>query len=155
MYTCTVIDLLCVYFRFTRVYTHHLAVVSPTSVGFTPVVVPHGNLKSNKLFYLTLPSTRVLMVTKSQSCGSKEIVSAVSAKVGDILNTCSASQLPRNKCQVSYIRSQTKPYASSSDSDEMFQMIQQAKVGHSTGMFSLRDQDITRTCTCFSLRLSA
>ena len=64
-----------------------------------------------------------------------ETVSVVSAKVGGVLNARSASQLPRNERQVSYIQSQTKPHASSSGCDKMFQMIQQAKLGDSTGKF--------------------
>ena len=51
------------------------------------------------------------------------------------MNACSASQLPRNERQVSYIKSRMKPHASSSGCDEMFQMIQHVKLGDSTVMF--------------------
>ena len=54
--------------------------------GFTPVVVPHGNSKSNQPFFPTLLSTKALI-------------------------------------------------DNSSGTDEMLQMIQQAKLGDSTGMF--------------------
>ena len=47
-------------------------------------------------------------------------LSAVSAKVGGIVNARSASQLPRNERQVSYIQSKVKPHASTGG-DEMFQ----------------------------------
>ena len=114
---------------------HHLCLLSyriPT--GFTPVIVPHGNSKSNKPFYPTLPSTKALIAQHSQASGPKHTVSAVSAKVGGIVNARSASQLPRNERQVSYIQSKVKPHASTGG-DEMFQMMQQAKLGDSAGMF--------------------
>lgn len=59
----------------------------------------------------------------------------MSAKVGGVLNVQSASQLPRNERQASYIQSQAKSLRRSSGSDEMFELIQQAKLGDSGGMF--------------------
>ena len=61
-------------------------------------------------------------------------MSTVSEKVGGVVNARSASELPRNERQVSYIQSRSKPHASSG-CDEMIHMIQQAKLGDSTGMF--------------------
>jgi len=115
---------------------HHLCLVSyRLPHGFNPVVVPHGNSKSNQPFFPTLPSTKALIEAQSQRSGPKETLNVVSTKLGGVVNARSASQLPRNERQVSYIQSRSKPHASSSGSDEMFEMIQQAKLGDSTGMF--------------------
>ena len=114
---------------------HHLCMVSyRIPKDFTPVVVPHGNSKTNQPFFPTLPSTKVLIAAQSHSCGPKETVSAVSEKVGGVVNARSASELPCNERQVSYIQSRSKSHASSGG-DEMIHMIQQAKLGDSTGMF--------------------
>ena len=72
--------------------------------GFTPAVAPHRNSKSNQPFFPTLPSTKALIAAQSQSSGPKESMGVVSAAVGGALNARSASQLPRNECQVSCIK---------------------------------------------------
>ena len=118
-------------YRSTR-NPHHLCLVSyRLPHGFNPVVVPHGNSKSNQPFFPTLPSTKALIEAQSQWSGPKETLNVVSTKLGGVVNARSASQLPRNERQVSYIQSRSKPHASSSGSDEMFKMIQQAKLGDS------------------------
>ena len=94
--------------------------------------MPHGNSKSKKPFFPTLPSTKELIA--QQRSGPKETVSIVTAKVGGIVNARSASDIPRNERQASYIHSKMKPRASC-HGDEMFQMIQEAKVGDSAGLF--------------------
>ena len=94
--------------------------------------MPHGNSKSKKPFFPTLPSTKELIA--QQRSGPKETVSIVTAKVGGIVNARSASDLPRNERQASYIHCKMKPRASC-HGDEMFQMIQEAKVGDSAGLF--------------------
>ena len=115
---------------------HHLCLVSYCLLhGFNPVVVPHGNSKLNQPFFPTLPSMKALIEAQSQRSGSKETLNVVITKLGGIVNARSESQLPRNERQVSYIQSRSKPHASSSGSDEMFEMILQAKLGDSTGMF--------------------
>lgn len=109
---------------------HHLCLLSyRIPLGFVPTIVPHGNSKSNKPFYPTLSSTKVLITQQARTYGPKETMSIVSERVGGVVNAYSASQLPRNERQVSYIRSRNKPCSASSGSDEMFQMMQQAKLG--------------------------
>ena len=95
------------------------------------MIVPHGNSKSNRPFFPTLPSTKALIAAQSHTSGPKATVSAVSEKVGGILNAQSA--LPRNERQVSYIKSRSK--TQSSCADEMLQMMQQAKLGDKAGLF--------------------
>ena len=97
------------------------------------MIVPHGNSKSNRPFFPTLPSTKALIAAQSHTSGPKATVSAVSEKVGGILNAQSACALPRNERQVSYIKSRSK--TQSSCADEMLQMMQQAKLGDKAGLF--------------------
>ena len=97
--------------------------------GFKPVIVPHGNTKSNQPFYPTLPQY------KSPECkasGPKETLYKVSAKIGGIKNASCASQLPRNERQVSYIQQKG---GGTNDVDELFLLMQQAKVGDKIGLF--------------------
>ena len=92
------------------------------------MVVPHGT------FFPTLPSTKALIAAQSGTYGPKETVRVVCDKVGGIVEAHSACQLPRNERQVSYIHQAKKQFALSGN-DEMLEMMQQAKVGDSVGLF--------------------
>lgn len=98
--------------------------------------LPHGNSKSNQPFFPTLPSTKARIDAQSQICGPEETMNLVSASVRGVVDAHSAAELPRNERQVSYIQScWTKKHMSTGGSDEMLQMIQQAKLGDSAGLF--------------------
>ena len=99
--------------------------------GFKPVIVPHGNAKSNQPFYPTLPSTKAL-ISECKASGPKETLYKVSTKLGGIKNASCASQLPRNERQVSYIQQKK---GGTNDVDELFLLMQQAKVGDKIGLF--------------------
>ena len=64
---------------------HHLCLVSyRLPHGFNPVVVPHGNSKSNQPFFPTLPSMKALIEAQSQRSGPKETLNVVSTKLGGV-----------------------------------------------------------------------
>ena len=58
---------------------HHVCLLSYRLLhGFTPMIVPHGNSKSNKTFFPTLTSTKALIASQPQAHGPKETMSVVS-----------------------------------------------------------------------------
>ena len=67
--------------------------------GFQPDVAPHGNSKSAKPFYPTLPST-LKAIGESEPGGAKQVVSDASAHVGGVLSARDPCSLPRNEQQV-------------------------------------------------------
>ena len=84
---------------------HHLCLVSyriPT--GFVPSVTPHGNSKSKKPFYPTLPSTKLKIQSESKFRGPKSILNSVSNDVGGVIGAKGPCDLPRNERQVCYIK---------------------------------------------------
>jgi len=64
-------------------------------------VVSHGNSKSDKSFYPTLPSTAEAIKKKCVGSGPKAVVASVDLSVGGIMEACYPGQLPRNEEQVS------------------------------------------------------
>ena len=64
-----------------------------------PKLAPHGNSKSLKPYYPTLPST-LTAITASSAKGPKEILSDISAKVGGVLAATDPCSLPRNEQQI-------------------------------------------------------
>ena len=89
---------------------------------------PHGNSKSSKSFYPTLPST--LESIASSSSGPKEVVSDVSASVGGILGASDPCCLPRNEQQVTDVKRRRKQvvYGGCSTTDELSVVMQKAYV---------------------------
>ena len=74
--------------------------------SFQPNVAPHGNSKSAKPFYPTLPST-LEAICKSEPSGAKQIVS-VSAHIGGVLSATDPCSLPRNEQQVHGVKRRQK-----------------------------------------------
>jgi len=70
--------------------------------GFEPTLKPHGNSKSKKPFYATLPSTLESMACSSS--GPKEVVSDVSASMEGVLGASDPCCLLRNEQQVTDVR---------------------------------------------------
>ena len=106
---------------------------------FVPVIVGHGNSKTGQPFYPTLPSTMKQIVRESQSKGPKETVAMVSATVGGVIGADCPGSLPRDERQVINARQTLKKVKRAvlpTDSDdELFILMQQAKLGDSTGFF--------------------
>ncbi len=73
-----------------------------------PTVVGHGNAKSEKPFYPTLPSTVQCIKSECSSAGPKEVVAFVSSAAGGIVGASYPGELPRNEQQVSNFK-QRKP----------------------------------------------
>ena len=70
-------------------------------VGFSPVIVSHGNSKSTEPYFPTLPSTSLDIKRKCGSCGPKEVVSSIDSSVGGIVHASYPGELPRNEQQIS------------------------------------------------------
>ena len=102
--------------------------------GFVPHVSTHGNSKSGKPFFPTLPSTVESIKKECQSSGPKEVVQTMSADVGGVMDAACPGSLPRNEQQVAYYKRQTKcegEYAKSG-ADDLYAVMLQAHLEHST-----------------------
>ena len=97
--------------------------------NFEPTLQPHGNSKSDKPFYGTLPSTMESIAVKSSS-GPKEIISDVSAAVGGVMGATDPCCLPRNEQQVTDVRRRRKrsAYGGCNPNDELAIVMQKAYV---------------------------
>ena len=133
--------------------------------GFTPVVSSHGNSKSGKPFFPTLPSTVNKIKRGSDAGGPKEVLSSVSKDVGGVLDASYPGALPRNEQQVSYYKHHSDGAKSSSDdANELYSVMVQAHLEHSGEDKFVRDikafpepavvvattqqlEDIARFCT--------
>lgn len=102
--------------------------------GFVPEVHPHGNDKTGKPFFPTLPSTKQSIKEEAKEKGPKQVLATVSKKLGGILQASSPCELPRNERQVMYLQSKEKG-SSDALADQVFAMMQNAKVGDSHGCF--------------------
>jgi len=76
--------------------------------GVVPRPQKHGNVKEDRPFFPTWANTKQLVKTKCQASGSKEAIHRVSDKVGGLLSSSCPGQLPRNECQMKYIKSSSK-----------------------------------------------
>uniref|UniRef100_A0A1X7THD2 Uncharacterized protein n=1 Tax=Amphimedon queenslandica TaxID=400682 RepID=A0A1X7THD2_AMPQE len=117
---------------------HHLCLLSyRIPRGYKPVVQPHGNLKSLSPFYPTLHSTKQEMRRLCTTISPKGTVGVVSASLGGVVAAKSPCQLPRNECQVMYIKSKHQQSTSSVDasSDHLFAVMLSAKSQDENGKF--------------------
>lgn len=103
---------------------------------------PHGNGRKMKPFFPTLPSTKSRIESQGGSHGPKQVLATVSRELGGVQFVCSPSELPRNERQVSYIHSKLKGSSASlsssvasAHSDQVFAMMQSAKLQDSLGLF--------------------
>ena len=114
---------------------HHLCLLSYRMPSdFTPVIAPHGNSKTKKPFFPTLPSTKMEIEIQNRSCGPKSALGIVSEKLGGIVDANSPCELPRNERQISYIKSKS----TSSNlvlADQVFAMMRSAKEEDVVGKF--------------------
>ena len=86
---------------------------------------PHGNSKSEKPFYPTVPSTMAAIT--SEVGGPKKVVAEVSSAIGGVLSASDACSLPRNEQQVTDIRRrQKKGTCSSNATNELAIVMQKA-----------------------------
>ncbi len=105
---------------------------------FVPTVVSHGNSKSSQPFFPTLPSTMERIRSESRMKGPKQTVANVSAAVGGLIKAECPGMLPRNEKQVANMRRQsarTSGSITANPSDELFVVMQQAKLGDHVGLF--------------------
>ena len=72
--------------------------------GFVPTVVSHGNSKTGRPFYPTLPSTLQRVRCECVSKGPKQTVATVSAAMGGPTGTECPGGLPRDEKQVAKVR---------------------------------------------------
>ena len=108
--------------------------------GFIPKVVSHGNSKTGKPFYPTLPSTLQCVQRKCQLKGPKQTVATVSAAMGGLTGAQYPGALPRDEKQVANAQQsiKKKPQVAmsiASVGDELFMLMQQSKLGDSQGLF--------------------
>lgn len=104
--------------------------------GFKPQILPHGNSKSTKPFYPTLPSTIQKMKEESvKGIGPKKIVSNVSASVGGIMSANDSCELPRGEQQASKIKSRMKLSSSPISNDEFAVVLHKASMEDKSGQF--------------------
>lgn len=109
---------------------HHLClVVYHMPSNFIPTVVSHGNSKSKAPFFPTWPSTMKRIKKEAEKIGPKAVVSEISSKVGGVLEAKAPGQLPRDENQVSNVKRSIT--CQESKGDELYYMMQQAKVNNS------------------------
>ena len=88
---------------------HHLCLVAYyVPDGFQPQPAAHGNCKSEKPFYPTLPSTMIKIKEESINAGPKKVISKVSSELGGVVGASDACILPRNEQQVMKAKSRIK-----------------------------------------------
>ena len=81
--------------------SHHLCLlVYYIPKGYVPVVLPHGNSKSNKPFFPTWSSTMKMIKTEAQHNHPKEVMASVTAKVGGVMSANAPGKLPRGERQI-------------------------------------------------------
>ena len=100
--------------------------------GFEPKIKSHGNSKSEKPYYPTLPSTMAAMA--SEAGGPKKVVSDVSAAVGGLLSASDPCSLPRSEQQVTDMRRRQKK-ACPNSTDELAVVMQKAYLEDGDGRF--------------------
>ena len=103
--------------------------------GFTPTIVSHGNSKSGKPFFPTLPSTIDRIKKECHSTGPKETVSSVSSVVGCVLDASCPGAIPRGEQQISDYKRHTLPAAADepkAESNELYTVMLRAHMeeGH-------------------------
>ena len=131
-----------VFFTDSNKQPHHLClVVYYIPEGFEPKVQPHGNSKSDKPYYPTLPST-LKAISESHSISNKQILSEVSSSVGGVLCASDPCSLPRSEQQVADVRRQERR-SNSSSSDELGEIMQQAYLEDHRNQF-IREMKILR-----------
>ena len=138
--------------------------------GFSPKMLPHGNSKTAKPFYPTLPS---VMDEIKEECnrgsGPKKVIATVSAGVGGVISATDACELPRDEQQVTKLKSRMKSSSSTASGPggkDVFSIImQQAFLEEGKSSFFIRDvkclrepavvvaterqlNDLVRFCTC-------
>ena len=95
--------------------------------------MPHGNAKSLKPFFPTLPSTVDRIRSQCSISGPKEVVSSISADAGGILAASYPGELPRDEQQVSQMKKRLPKCMSSSSSkcsadDELYAVMLRAQL---------------------------
>ena len=136
---------------------HHLCLVAYyVPDGFKPQPSAHGNSKTEKPFYPTLPSTMAKIKEELKRTGPKMVISKVSAELGGVVGATDACILPRNEQQVMKAKSRSKIAAVStcSPKDDFAVVMHYAFLEDSGNQF-IRDIDTAGTSHCGVLRSSA
>ena len=108
--------------------------------GFQTLPATHGNSKSEKPFYPTLPSTMAKIKEESMNAGPKQVISKVLAELGGVVGASDACTLPRNEQQVMKAKSRSKIAAlpTSTPNDEFAIVMHHAFLEDSSNHF-IRD----------------
>ncbi len=124
---------------------HHLCLATYyLPEGFEPKSIPHGNSKSCKPFYPTLPSTMKKIKDDCAASGPKQVIANVSACVGGIMGAADACELPRDEQQVSQAKLRLKSSTSAPSSyggapgDELSAIMHKAFLEDKSNLF-IRD----------------
>ena len=75
---------------------------------FEPNVLPHGNSKSDRPFFPTLPSTMMKIKEECNVYGPKKVVCDISSDLGGIINASDSCELSRSEQQVSQAKRRLK-----------------------------------------------
>lgn len=94
-------------------------------------VLPHGNSKTSQPFFPTWPSTMKMIKAEMEHTGPKEVVAAVSEKVGGIRYATAPGELPRGERQVLNAKKSKLKFKDNNGVDELFVIMQKEKVGDS------------------------
>ena len=115
--------------------------------NFVPKIVPHGNSKTSKPFYPTLPSTMSALKAECETSGPKIVVGKISARVGGIVAASDSCELPRGEQQVSDLKRRKKPQTDASGmfygTDELAIVMQKAFLEDRSQSF-IRDMKMLR-----------
>lgn len=104
----------------------------------------HGNSKSPKPFYGTLPSTVQQIKSECSASGPKQVVATLSASAGGIVGASYPGQLPRNEEQVSNFKKRNEVGGTaaqnqiSSEANDLYTVMLQAHL-EDTGKKFVRD----------------
>lgn len=106
--------------------------------GFRPIVVPHGNSKSEKPFFPTLPSTSVDIKERCTQSGPKGVVAGVDRSAGGLVGATYPGQLARSEQQVTYYKHHAVGESSScntSGGNDLYCIMLQAQMEDSGNKF--------------------
>ena len=97
--------------------------------GFTPTIVSHGNSKSSKSFFPTLPSTSADIKEKCSHSGPKQVVADLDSSVGGLVGASYPGQLARSEQQITYYKRHAAGMSSSSsEANDLYSIMLQAQM---------------------------
>lgn len=108
-------------------------------VGFTPTIVSHGNSKSSKSFFPTLPSTSADIKEKCSRSGPKQVAADLDCSVGGLVGASYPGQLVRSEQQITYYKQHGAGMSTtSSEANDLYSIMLIAHMEDKCGKF-IRD----------------